>query len=165
MCKCGDTKSSKKQAKAKAKENKNSTSAPLPPHGELLPLIEMKQPAPWPAHHNPRDGLAACITTLSQEGESQEGESLKDHVMRNCALVPLPVLSQETLEQLMDQKHLFGHQKKKSRGTLQSDRLDEMEEGENELGEFIYDLRAAAVGDDGCLINDFVNIHDLVENP
>ena len=103
---------------------------------------------------------AAKRTRSASPSTTQERESLRELVDRECVIVPAPSLSRRAFEQLMEHKELAGHQVSKDRGTFQSTTLDALAETPDDLGNAIEErLRCAEGSDGGCVINYFLNIN------
>ena len=66
----------------------------------------------------------------------------------------------------MDVKHLAGFQEGKNRGTFQSDTLAAMARNTEtpELGRFLNEVLAVAAGEDGAVLNHFLNINRGIQS-
>ena len=70
------------------------------------------------------------------------------------------LIDDAAFEEMMKQKAKFGHQVQKDRGTAQTDLLDIMEAGDNELASYIQNIRewARTRARGGEIINDFLRL-------
>jgi hypothetical protein len=92
-------------------------------------------------------------------GSGAELASLLNFVERNCAVLAQTPMTPAAFEQLYANKDKAGYQKGKDRGTFQSTSLAKMQRDGGALGAFLDGHMTKAVGEDGSVINIFLNVN------
>jgi hypothetical protein len=103
-----------------------------------------------------------------------QGHQLAAFARKNTVLLVAPHLSPEGFDELMESKSVAGHQRGKTRGTFQSDNLDEFRKSAriekatydamedscgDDLGDWLEAMNDMAAGKRGAVINYFLNLN------
>ena len=80
-------------------------------------------------------------------------------VEKHHVILPMPAMTKEAFEQLMEAKELAGHQFEKDRGTLQSTTIDMIRDGDDELADWLTAVCQPLPKAECSKINYFLNIN------